>query len=89
MGISVAEALQAVELENGRTYRCQVKDYWIELRVLGPVAELPAPGICDDDILCDAWRELPLPGPGLLSTSRLGPLDLPDLPDIPRDGEEA
>lgn len=38
MGISVAEALQAVELENGRTYRCQVKDYWVELRVLGPVA---------------------------------------------------
>lgn len=88
MGISVAEALQAVELENGRTYRCQVKDYWVELRVLGPVAG-PPPGIPEDDIMQDAWSELPAPGPGSLSASRLAPPDPPDLPDIPRDGEGA
>lgn len=34
MGIPLEEALQAVDLEAGRTYRCVVKDHQIELRVL-------------------------------------------------------
>ncbi len=77
MAISVVEALQAVELENGCIYRCQVKDYWVELRVLGRVAE-PL-GIPEDDIMHDAWRELLAPGPGFFGTSRLAPPDPPDL----------
>src|SRR5262249_2680149 len=36
MSLSIAEALEQVELEPGRVYSCQVREHWIELRVLEP-----------------------------------------------------
>jgi hypothetical protein len=34
MSIPLAEALDQVDLKAGRVYRCRVKGYWVELRVL-------------------------------------------------------
>jgi hypothetical protein len=88
MGTSLAEALNGVELEIGRTYRCRVKEFWVELRVLGPVAEfIPAP-IVESDIRLDAWTELPEPSGGVAVRTQWGTPDLPDVPDFPSDGSE-
>jgi hypothetical protein len=89
MGTSLAEALNDVELETGRTYRCRVKEFWVELRVLGPATEPPATMIPELDLRLDAWTELPEPSGGRIVSLRRGPPDLPDIPHIPPDGDEA
>jgi hypothetical protein len=89
MATTLTEALNNVELEAGRTYRCRVKDFWVELRVLGPATELPATSIPESDIRLDAWTELPEPSGGFAVPLRWGPPDPPDIPDIPQDGDEA
>ena len=89
MATTIAEALHDVELETGRTYRCRVKEFWVELRVLGPVAEPRPSMIPESDIRLDAWTELPEPAGGFIVPTRWGPPDLPDIPDMPQDGDEA
>ena len=82
MTVPLAEALQQVELEPGRTYRCQVRGHWVELRVLGPNAEPEAPAIPEADIMLDPWIELPPPKGGMRVRTRLGKLPPPDPPRI-------
>jgi len=89
MGIPLAEALAQVELEVGRTYRCEVKGRVVELRVLPIPPELrPAP-LVEDDIMLDPWVELPGPesSAGNVVLSRLDKPDPPDIPDIPQEEE--
>jgi len=88
MTLSLAEALENVALERGRTYRCQVKGHWIELRVLDRVAEGPCSALAESDIMLDAWTELPAPAGGVHRQSRLGHPELPDVPEIPSDWKE-
>ena len=88
MATSIAEALQNVELESGRIYRCQVKEFWVELRVLGPMAEPRPCMIPESDIRLEPWVELPEPSGGVAVTMHLGPPDPPDIPDIPADWDE-
>jgi hypothetical protein len=89
MATSIAEALHNVELETGRTYRCRVKEFWVELRVLGPATEPGATMNLEADVPMDAWTELPAPSGGRTVTLRKGPPDLPDPPDIPAEEDEA
>jgi hypothetical protein len=88
MTLSVAEALENVALERGRTYRCQIKDHWIELRVLDRIAEGPASALAESDIIFEPWTELPAPSGGTLTPSRLAQPEPPDVPEIPSDWKE-
>src|SRR5437899_1079723 len=49
MATSLAEALNDVELETGRTYRCRVKEFWVELRVLdtSTLTRVLVAGLCE------------------------------------------
>src|SRR5690348_4847448 len=85
MATSLAEALNDVELETGRTYRCRVKEFWVELRVLDPATEPEAPMILESEVPMDPWTELPEPAGGFVVSGHWGPPDPPDIPDIPQD----
>jgi hypothetical protein len=89
MATSIAEAFHNVELETGRTYRCRVKEFWVELRVLGPATEPSATVNLEADVPMDAWTELPEPSGGFIVPTHWGPPDLPDPPDIPPEEYEA
>jgi hypothetical protein len=88
MATTLIEALNDVELETGRTYRCRVKEFWVELRVLGPATGPSATTIPESDIRLDAWTELPAPSGGRTVCLRQVPPDLPDPPDIPPEDDE-
>jgi hypothetical protein len=88
MSLSLVEALGQVDLEAGRVYRCQVKGQWVELRVLGPVAMEPSARLEESDVRLDPWVELPQPSPTTSVTGVFGSMPLPDLPEIPTDGDE-
>ena len=97
MSISLVDALEDVELEAGRTYRCAVRGRRVELRVLPePTDERAAVGqsavtggVRDEDIRLDPWCDLPWP----VSLSRVTPrtvTSLPlDIPEIPSDESPA
>lgn len=87
MSLTIAEALEQVELEPGRIYSCQVRGHWVELRVLAP-GEDPKSLIDESDIMLDPWVELPPPTPTMRVVGRYGPLPPPDIPEIPTDEEE-
>jgi hypothetical protein len=89
MSIPLVEALQAVDLEAGKTYRCQVKGHWVEVRVLPTVPPelLPAP-LDEADIMLDPWVELPRPQGSFRVQSKLGKPPLPDVPFIPADEDD-
>jgi hypothetical protein len=85
MSLSIAEALEQVELEPGHIYSCQVKGHWVELRVLQPGQD-PASSLIDEsDIMLDSWVELPRPTSGIYVRPKRGTLPLPDVIEIPRD----
>jgi hypothetical protein len=88
MSMTLVEALQKVDLEAGRTYHCQVNDRWIEVRVLAEAPELPGIDIPENDIMLDAWTELPRPPIAGIWHSRLVEPPLPDVPSIPSDEDE-
>jgi hypothetical protein len=84
MSISLAEALEKVDLQAGQTYRCRVKEHWIEVRVL-PGSELPPPSpiIVEDEGKLDPWIQLPLPEGGVRLRTKRGtelPIDIPYIP---------
>ena len=85
MSISLADALQQVDLEAGHIYQCEVGPLSVEVRVKarnsGP---LPAP-FNPDDVILDPWTDLPGPGPGKTVTVTPGGPIWPDLPTIPCD----
>ena len=89
MSIPLTEALQQVELEPGRSYRCRVKDYLVELRVHAIPPELSPAPLDESDIMLDAWVELPEPAPAAILQSTLSQPEPPDIPSIPTDDEGA
>ncbi len=89
MSLSLVEALGLVELEAGRVYRCSVKGQWVELRVLG-ASEVPPASIFDEsDVMIDPWVELPQPTSLFSVVGEFGPPPMPDVPEIPDDGDGA
>ena len=88
MSLSLVEALGQVDLEAGRVYRCRVKDKWVELRVLGPSEVRPVSVYDESDVMLDSWVEFPQPTPVLSVIGEFGPTPLPDVPEIPDDGDE-
>jgi hypothetical protein len=88
MSVSLIEALGQVDLEAGRTYRCQVKGRIVEVRVLDdiPPELMPAP-LVESDIMLEPWVELPLLEPTFRVQAKLGELPPPDVPDIPAEDE--
>lgn len=86
--MTLAEALEHVELEPGHTYQCHVRGMNVVLRV-APAGEklLLSKPLCEEDIMLDAWCELPEPGPKFKVRVKPGKPPLPDIPDIPRDEE--
>jgi hypothetical protein len=87
MNVSLAEALDHVDLEAGRVYRCRVKGLLVELHVLGPGGDPgPSPPI-ESDTMLDPWAELPRPGPSVRIRGRAGRMPPPDVPGIPTDDD--
>jgi len=88
MTIALVDALAQVELEPGKTYRCQVNGHLVELRVLdGKPAGLAKP-YSESDVMLDPWVELPRPAPSTIVPARPGkPLRF-DIPEIPEDARE-
>jgi hypothetical protein len=82
MGVSLAEALEQVDLEAGQVYRCQVKGRWVELRVLDQVEVGPS-HFDASDVMLDPWVEFPLPASSITIVGQFGPLPPPDVPEIP------
>lgn len=96
--MTLTEALQSVELEPGRTYRCQVRGRTVEVRVVNePVnggnppsqERLLTKELCEEDIMLDAWCELPEPKWTKTFKAQPGPRHMPDIPEIPRDEEDS
>ena len=85
MSISLADALEEVELESGQTYCCEVHGRRVELRVLDDQHPPENSGLHPDDIMLDAWCELPGPLPVGVIQSRLIDCIPFDIPEIPTD----
>jgi hypothetical protein len=89
MSLSIAEALEQVDLEPGQVYSCQVKGHWVELGVL-PSGERPKPTQIDEsDIMLDPWVRLPQPAPTFEVLGEYGPPPRPYIPEIPSDEDES
>ncbi len=89
MSLSIAEALEQVNLEPGHVYSCQVKGHWVELRVL-PSGERPKPALIDEsDVMLDPWVQLPRPAPAFRVLGQYGPPLQPYIPEIPSDEDES
>lgn len=83
MNVSLAEVLE--QMQPGRTYRCKARGKVFELRVLAiPEEVTPAP-LVEEDIMLDAWVELPEPSGGFVTISRLGEPERPDPPLLPNE----
>lgn len=91
MSVSLTEALLDVDLQPGRTYRCEVRGHHVELRVLGPRAygDDPESAIPDADVMLEPWLELPELACRAQGVSHLASAPPPDIPAIPHDGEES
>jgi len=82
--MTLEEALQSVELEPGKTYRCRVRGHVVQVQVIEPRTE---PIAIEDEGKIDPWTELPLPNPVGRKRSRLVAPPPPDVPEIPADDE--
>ncbi len=82
MGMSLAEALEQVALQPGRTYRETVRGRTIEVRVLdeGPATEVA------EQVMLQPFVEFPFTPRVTIRPTR-GTLPLPDPPEIPPDEE--
>lgn len=84
MSMLLAEALEQVELDAGKTYCCRVKGQWVEVRVLQEPALLAKP-FTASDVMLDPWVDLP----GIAATHRVTAprrVSLPfEVPQIPSD----
>ena len=86
MSISLADALEEVELEPGQTYSCEVRGRHVEVHVFhkSPTARAET-GLPEEDVMLDPWCELPSPAPLSRVVPRLVE-SLPfDIPEIPRE----
>jgi hypothetical protein len=73
MGVSLADASGELNLETGHVYSSQVKGRWVEIRVLGVIDERSG-HLDEQDMMLDAWVELPLPAPAVAVAAGFGPL---------------
>jgi hypothetical protein len=89
MSLSIAEPLEQVDLEPGQVYSCQVKGYWVELRVLPPGEDPKSSLIEESEIMLDPWVQLPRPAPTFRVLGRYGPPPRPHIPEIPSDEAES
>ena len=85
MSTSLATALQEVELEAGRVYRCRVGRLHVEVRVEETTSDLLPTPLEASDVMLDPWTDLPTPQPVAVLTATAGPPVLPDLPELPVD----
>ena len=87
MSISLAEALESVDLEPGQVYRELIHGLDVELRVLprkpATTDESPSPELMNQ-IMLEPWCEFPR-GPLQQVVGRFAPLSMPDPPIIPED----
>jgi len=80
MSISLADALQQVELEVGRLYQCEIGSLSVEVRVEARDARpLPAP-FNPSDVMLDPWTDFPAPQPITIVTATPAAPMLPDPP---------
>lgn len=85
MSIALADALKDVQLEVGRTYRCEVRGLKIEVQVFAKPQI--ATGLSPDDVMLDLWCELPRPKAfQTVSVRRVDRLPF-DIPEIPVDDD--
>jgi hypothetical protein len=85
MSLSLAEALEQVDLQPGRTYRASVKRWTVEVRVLG---DGPTPTLAEQ-VMLQPWTWFPDAPGGKIVQATPGPITLPDMPLLPPDLEEA
>jgi hypothetical protein len=96
--MTIAEALAAAKRDPGHVYRCEEQGETVEVRVV-PEGERSAAGavpsrrlltkeLCEEDIMLDAWCELP--GPKSTTRVRVRPRGSlqPDRIDFPPDGDK-
>ena len=84
MSNPLVEALAPLNLELGRTCRCEVNGRRIEVRVLEEAPnEMPPAPFVESDVMLDAWVELPEPEAGYYVNATVGVMPPPDPPDIP------
>lgn len=90
MSDPLVEALAPLNLQPGRTYRCQVNGRRVVLRVLEdiPPEMMPAP-LVESDIMLDPWVELPEPSGGVRLIAKPGKLPPPDIPEIPQEEDNS
>lgn len=84
--MTLTEALEQVDLEPG-TYQCRVHGLDVELRV-APLRPSSIGALSDEDVMVDAWCELPAPKPRGRVKARAGRLPLPDRLDFPAEGDK-
>jgi hypothetical protein len=87
MSMSLAEALSQVDLETGKTYRCNIKGYVVLVKVLDPLGPTRPVEIDESDLMLEAWTDFPPLEPTFSAPLTPGTLPL-DVPDIPRDEDE-
>jgi hypothetical protein len=80
--MTLTEALEQVDLEPGKNYRCRVGELWVELRVRSAIPE-PASPFNTSDVMLDAWKELPEPEPEGILIAGESDSEPPDIPLIP------
>jgi hypothetical protein len=85
MSTSLEKALEQVDLEPGRVYRCQVKGQWVVVRVLEPGQVESVSRYDESDVMLDPWVEFPFPKAAITVVGKFGPSSLPDVPEIPPD----
>ena len=90
MSVSLAEALEQVDLQAGKTYRCQVKGRIVLVRVVDDSSLLAGVARLDEsDVMLDPWAEFPMPTTGRLLQATPGQMPPPDIPEIPQDEDDA
>lgn len=97
--MTIIEALEAAKRDPGRVYCCEEQGELVEVRVVPqtsgngsdatPPRRLLTKELCEEDIMLDAWCELPGPKPIFRVKAKPGPRLMPDIPEIPRDEEDA
>ena len=85
--MTLAEALEQVDLEPGRTYDCVVKGQRITVRVVPAGTMGPAARYDESDVMLDAWCDLKSEGIAIPNAQvRWGQIPI-EIPEIPQDDE--
>lgn len=88
MSISLADALQQVNLEPG-TYHFRLEGHDVEVRVVKRSASevVTAAKYDEADVMLDPWVELPTPKPVGTVLAHPAPPPPPDIPEIPSEDD--